>query len=337
MTKHEILHLLMQQGPETDPQIHETHISWVLLMGDFAYKIKKPVCLPFLDMRTLEKRKKLCMRELTVNQQLASEVYQGVIPIVQHGGDFWFGGTKGQVVDYAVKMKRMDTNRQLNQLLEAHEVSVEEAQNLGVYLAQMHVNAPISYRPLRIDHQLKAFQEIAEVLPIVQDQLGMKSAEIVIRATKMAEHFWMRLGDQLQDRLLSGYFRFIHGDLHSRNIFLFDQPVFFDAMEFNDEWRRLDVLDELAMLCVDFDFYEAEAQQHALIRSYLSIFPCLQEDEGLIFQYYKLYRANVRAKVSIIRARESDQLDALFQAHKYIELMDRYSKALLEERSPILT
>ena len=166
MTKHEILHLLMQQGPEMDPQIHETHISWVLLIGDFAYKIKKPVCLPFLDTRTLEQRRKLCMRELTVNQQMASDIYQGVIPIVQHGGDFWLGGTKGQLVDYAVKMKRLDTSRKLNQLLEADKVSVAEAGNLGAYLAQMHLNAPISYRPLRIDHQLKAFKTLQWLYPI---------------------------------------------------------------------------------------------------------------------------------------------------------------------------
>ncbi|MEL6133144.1 MAG: hypothetical protein AAFR59_07225 [Bacteroidota bacterium] len=335
MTKQEILHLLAQQSSEMEPILCETHISWVLLIGDFAYKIKKPVDLPFLDMRSLEKRKKLCLRELTVNQQLAGDIYECVIPVVAHGGNFWLGGTKGQVVDYAVKMKRLDSNRQLNLLLEQQNVSMEEARNLGTYLAQMHLNARVSYRPLDIHQQLQAFQEIGDIIPLVQDQLGTPFAEMIIQASQTAERFWMRIGDQLQERLIAGFFRYVHGDLHSRNVFLFERPVFFDAMEFNDEWRRLDVLDELAMLCVDFDFYEAKIQEDVLIRTYLSILPCLKESDGSIFQYYKLYRANIRAKVAIIRAQDGDLLEGLEQAQKYIELMKTYSQSLEQERSCI--
>src|SRR6056297_88309 len=129
-------------------------------------------------------------------------------------------------------------------------------------------------------------------------------------------------------RVISGYQRDCHGDLNASNIFLYDDPVIFDCIEFSSELRQIDVLNDIAFLCVDLDFYNREDLSKIFYEKYREYFGMEEnEDEFELFRYYKCYRANVRAKVTLINIQKhngSDNTRKLEDAKKYIDLMTNY-------------
>lgn len=137
----------------------------------------------------------------------------------------------------------------------------------------------------------------------------------------------------LEHRLKAGYFRDCHGDLHSRNIFLLPDPQPFDCIEFNDDYRHIDVLNEIAFLCMDLDAFGRHDLSELFFNSYNNLFPTAETKEDyLLFVYYKSYRSNIRAKVNSLRARsainEAQQLLALKEAERYLRLMNSYINEL---------
>jgi aminoglycoside phosphotransferase family enzyme len=137
----------------------------------------------------------------------------------------------------------------------------------------------------------------------------------------------------LANRLKAHYFRDCHGDLHSRNIFLLPAPQPFDCLEFNDDFRQIDVLNEVAFLCMDLDAFGRQDLSHSFIDYYNHLFPCINtKEDHRLFIFYKSYRANIRAKVNSLRARSAiepaDKLNALSEARKYLDMMDKYIKLL---------
>jgi hypothetical protein len=134
-------------------------------------------------------------------------------------------------------------------------------------------------------------------------------------------------------RLKAGFFRDCHGDLHSRNIFLLPDPQPFDCIEFNDEYRQIDVLNEVAFLCMDLDAFGRTDLADLFLDYYNTLFPTIRrEEERRLFIYYKSYRANIRAKVNSLRARSAGNDEgrrlSLVEVAKYLALMDRYMKEL---------
>lgn len=331
MTNDEIDRLIQQgKWPSAcaSPTLIETHISWVILCDDVVFKIKKPMQYPFLDFSTLERRKFFCEREVDLNRRLASEMYLGVVPIRYDSGRLCMGGPAGVVVDYAVQMKRMDSTKEMDVLLKQGKVAKLEIHNLASRIAEFHKNAPVIRNKDPFDIHDK-FNDLLTVRGYLRDQLGPGIAGVIDEAIHATNAFFDAHMQLLKRRVEEGFIRDGHGDLHSRNIFLYDEPVIFDCIEFNDDYRQTDVLNEVAFLCMDLDAFDRPDLSALFIESYNGLFPSMRNmEEEFLFRIFKAHRANVRAKVNALRAKSAgddiQRRQALAEAERYLQLMLLY-------------
>ena len=335
MTTAEINKLLSQgKFPETTLQrkLVETHISWVILCDRFVYKIKKPIKYSFLDFSTLELRKRFCARELELNQWFSDNIYLEVLPIYELQGDFSIGDNEGVLVDYALKMRKLDPEKQMDVLVAANKVSAADIKNLAECIVGFHNTTAIIDEKNVLD-LTGEFNDLGLEKKFLSQNLGPDYDNRIDRAIKTSDTFLEKNKSLLLDRLRFGFIRNCHGDLHTRNIFLLPEPQPFDCIEFNDEYREIDVLNEVAFLCMDLDALGRNDLSDLFIEEYNSLFPTIRAKlDYRLFVYYKSYRANVRAKVNSLRAKSatsnSDRTKALSEVKKYIDLMEGYLELL---------
>ncbi len=336
MIQEQINSLLLEgEFPEVsvERELIETHISWVFICHRFVYKIKKPIKYSFLDFSTLEKRKKYCQREIELNKRLTDGIYLDVVPITKLNGNYKIGGKVGTVIEYAVRMLKMDRTKQMDRLLVQNKVTKSDIRNLAKKIARFHKNTAIIQQKDVLELQEKFNDLEAEKEYLAAQPYGKKYATIIEYAIKTSNTFLEKNKALLAERLRAGFFRDCHGDLHSRNIFLLPSPQPFDCIEFNDDYRQIDVLNEVAFLCMDLDAFGEEDLSELFIEYYNQFFPSMKSSkERHLFVFYKAYRANVRAKVNSMRAKsagnENTRIKALFEADKYLRLMESYLKTL---------
>ncbi len=334
MTKEQITKLVSEgQFPgNARPDLIETHISWVLISDQFVYKIKKPMHYSFLDFSTPEKRKYYCEREVELNRRLTSNIYLDVVTIREAYGRFFMDVQTGETIDHAVKMKKMDRSRQMDVLLLNNKITQTDIRSLAKIIADFHKNTDIVYNTdiLRIRND---FSDLIEQNDYLREHLNSDCCTIIHQSIETSDVFINKHKDLLYGRLNAGFFRDCHGDLHCRNIFFLPDPKPFDCIEFNDDYRRIDVLNEVAFLCMDLEAFGNQEFSELFINTYNQIFPCMQgKQEHDLFIYYKGYRANIRAKVNSLRARsaayDADRRSALIETTKYLQLMNSYMKAI---------
>ncbi|MGB5360746.1 MAG: hypothetical protein WBN27_12460 [Eudoraea sp.] len=336
MIKEQINSLLLEGDfPEvsTERELIETHISWVFICHRFVYKIKKPIKYSFLDFSTLEKRKKYCKREIELNKRLTNGIYLDVVPINKLNDHYKIGGKVGTVIDYAVRMLKMDRTKQMDQLLVQKKVTKSDIQNLAKKIALFHESTTIIHQKDVLDIQEKFNDLEAEKKYLAAQSGGGKYLTIIDNAIKISNTFLEKNKELLTGRLRAGFFRDCHGDLHSRNIFLLPSPQPFDCIEFNDDYRQIDVLNEVAFLCMDLDAFGKKDLSELFLEYYNQFFSSMKSSkEHHLFVFYKAYRANVRAKVSSLRAKsavnEKERTKALSEVDKYLRLMESYLKTL---------
>ena len=309
-------------------ELVETHISWVILCDQYVYKIKKPIKYSFLDFSTVELRKHFCKRELELNQRFSADIYLEVLPIFNVGGNFTVGGNEGILMDYALKMRKLDPARQMDVLVSENKVSLFDIKNLAKCIAQFHENALRIHKKTVISVQEK-FNDLGAEKKFLAEHMGEAYAAIIDHAIAGSDAFLIKNRELLAERLGSGFFRDCHGDLHTRNIFLLPEPQPFDCIEFNDDYREIDVLNEVAFLCMDLDALGRKDLSDAFIEAYNSLFPVIRNsNERALFIYYKSYRANVRAKVNSLRAKSATddhtRTVALEEVNTYLRLMESY-------------
>lgn len=315
------------------PGFIETHISWILLCGDLVYKIKKPLLYSFLDFSTLEKRKYYCDREIVLNKRLTENIYLGVEPVREITGGFYIGNEEpGEIIDYAVRMRRVEGSRQMDLLLLDNKVTASDMQRLAKKIATFHTGAAIIYQKDLMDIQ-KKFTDLENEKDFLKESLDIQSVETISRVINISNAFMQKSSSLLAGRQKAGFFRDCHGDLHSRNIFLLPDPQPFDCIEFNDDYRQIDVLNEVAFLCMDLDAFNRKDLSDIFLNYYNQFFNSMKTVEDYhLFIYYKSYRANIRAKVNSLRARsatnESERKLCLSEAAKYLRLMDQYIKMI---------
>ena len=233
MIQEQINNLLIKgEFPEVsaERELIETHISWVFLCHRFVYKIKKPIKYSFLDFSTLEKRKKYCKREIELNKRLTDDIYLDVVPINRLNDRYIIGSNVGTVIDYAVRMLKMDRTKQMDQLLLQKKVTKSDILNLAKKIAVFHGNTVIIYQKEVLDIQEKFNDLEAEQEYLAAQSNGSIYATIIGSAIKTSDDFLQRNEDLLGSRLRAGFFRDCHGDLHSRNIFLLPSPQPFDLL-----------------------------------------------------------------------------------------------------------
>ena len=338
MTKVEIDRLVERgrfPGSQGPAELIETHISWVILAGDFAYKIKKPMHSSFLDFSTLARRKYYCEREIELNRRLTENIYLDVVAIQERSGSYsvGFGESVAQkkTIEYAVRMKKLGRNRRMDVLLLHNRVTGKDISNLAKKIAEFHKRTDVIYRRDCWDLHAK-FTDLAKEIPYLRENSGDEGEEratLVRRAVDFSHSFVERHQRLLAERMETGYFRDCHGDLHCRNIFLLPTPEPFDCIEFNDEYRHIDVLNEVAFLCMDLERLGRSDLSALFIADYNRLIPAIRfSAEQQLFGYYKAYRANIRAKVNVLRARsatdEWERDGFLTEAGGYLFLMDGY-------------
>jgi aminoglycoside phosphotransferase family enzyme len=330
MTKEQINNLLINgEFPEAKGlrELIETHISWVIVCDEFVYKIKKQVHYSFLDFSTLELRKHFCQREIELNKRLTDNVYVDVQPVYEWRGSYTVGGNEGTITDYAVRMNKIDREKQMDILLLQQKVNGHHIQQLAEKIAFFHKKTSIIYKKDFLDIKEK-FNDLETEKEFLVRQLGNKSSDSIKRAIEISNTFIFKNKELLEARLQAGFFRDCHGDLHSRNIFLLPAPTPFDCIEFNDDFRQIDVLNEVAFLCMDLDAFGRQDLSELFIEYYNNFFSAMKtKEDRSLFIYYKSYRANVRAKVNSLRAKSAaneEKTKALSAADKYLSLMESY-------------
>jgi aminoglycoside phosphotransferase family enzyme len=309
-------------------QIEETHISWVILTKKFAFKIKKPVKLSFLNFSTQKKRERYCYRELQLNQRF-SPIYLDVLPVCHHGDAWHIGKADGKTVDYAVRMKRMRLSKRMDRLLEKKVVNKSNIVSLVQVIASFHAKADVVNDSFHLGKAKAAFNDIQSIIRLSGSHLGKEYATIIKRSIAWSNAFLKNHATRIRERIAQGFYRDVHGDLHSGNIFLYKEPILFDCIEFNDAYRRIDVLNEIAFFCMDMEAYNQGKLARLFIREYQQQLPCFQTiEDKLLFVYYKCFRANVRAKVHALSAMQAHDVEG-HQHHvrawrNYVRLIGTY-------------
>ncbi len=295
--------------PVGDLRITETHVSWVVLTGDFAYKIKKPVSFAFLDATALARRRWLCEEEVRLNRRLAPELYLGVVPIRRAAGGLRVAAVgeahgAGEPVEYAVCMRQFDAREELPALLARNAVTVADVAALAARLAAFHrlaARAGAAGELRRSGEPREAvLGSLASLLAHLEPRRPPPEIGLVVD--------WIHdrlpaLGEAFRMREACGFVRECHGDLHARNIVRWRGALTpFDCMEFDPHLRWIDVMSDLAFLFMDLVAHERRDLAFALLSAYA-------EDTGdyggiRLLPFYAVYRAVVRAMVDGLSAEQ---------------------------------
>jgi aminoglycoside phosphotransferase family enzyme len=336
MTKQNIDQLIAQMGlPENAVSIEliETHISWVIVCDEFVYKIKKPIQYSFLDFSTLQKRKFYCERELELNKRLTANIYLDVLPVKYDSCKLSIGDGEGKIIDYAVRMRKLPPEKRMDKLLLANKVCATDIKSLAEKISSFHQQTNIIQSKQMAD--MKAlFNDLNTQKSFLKSHLFCSS--LIENAIEISDNFIEHNKTLFERRIQSGFVRDCHGDLHSRNIFLLTEPQPFDCIEFNDDFRQIDVLNEIAFLCMDLDAFGRKDLSGLFVENYNRLFTAMQtKEDRLLFIYYKAYRANIRTKVNSLRAVSTEnhieKSQAIDEVYKYLLLMNDYIQSVNED------
>lgn len=305
--------------PVSQIEVIETHISWILLTGDIAYKIKKPVNFGFLDFTSLADRKHYCYEELRLNQRLAPDIYQTVIAICGTPETPVLGG-EGEPFEYAVQMHQFDESLRLDRLLQKSALTKQHIDALSQQIADFHLAVPHASTDGPWGEPETIWQVVSDNFVHTGDNLETLDDWMQLQqlAYQISQQF-RSLTPKLIDRKQQGHIRECHGDLHLANTtLLHDQVRLFDCIEFNLEFRWIDTICDLAFLLMDLEANNQPGYAHRCLNRYLEL---TGDYDGVqLLNFYKGYRAMVRAKVAMIGA-EKD----FSSYHHYIKLALGYA------------
>jgi aminoglycoside phosphotransferase family enzyme/predicted kinase len=281
-------------------EVIETHISLVVLAGAFAYKIKKPVSLPFLDFSSLAARRHFCDEEFRLNQRTAPDIYLGVVPICGSVEAPRVGGV-GEPIEFAVKMRRFPQETLLDRLASAGTLDARTIEALALEVAQLHAVArragPGSEYGSPESVLRNAFENFRQVESL-HDAGTKASIPPELYGWTLDQHH--ALADLMALRKHEGFVREGHGDLHLGNIVLFEgRPAIFDCIEFSPQLRWLDVMSDVAFVMMDLLQHRRPELAWRFLDAYLGH---TGDYAGLaVLRFYLVYRAMVRAKIACIR------------------------------------
>lgn len=278
----------------------ETHISWVLLTGDYAYKIKKPLKLPFLDFSSLQLRLTACQDELRLNRRFAPDLYLEVVPITGSAEEPRVGGASAPF-EYAVKMRQFPPERQLDHLLTAGKLSPEDLAEFGRALSKLHAALPTAPGstdfgdPPQVHAPLR--DSLRDLLQGVPDETVQRELH---RISEWLDRQYQALVPILVSRKQAGRIHECHGDLHLANLVKTDRGIVpFDCIEFSAGLRWIDVISDTAFLVMDLVQRGHTDLAYTFLNAYLE---ASGDYEGVrVLHYYAVYRALVRAKIAMIR------------------------------------
>ncbi len=309
-------------------RIIETHISWIILTGTYAYKMKKPVDFGFLDFTDLSARKHFCEEELRLNQRMAPDLYLQVLPVTGTTEAPQIGG-QGEAIEYLLQMREFPQTQLMAEVQTRGELTDAHIDALAEQIGQFHLSIP----QVPADHALNSAEAIVapmrqnfeQIQPLLTEQADLQQLGAL---SDWTETSIARLQPLLEQRSQQGFIRECHGDLHLGNATIIEgKVVLFDCIEFNEPFRLIDIASDAAFLAMDLEDRGLKCQARRFINGWLertgdySSLPLLN--------LYKAYRALVRAKVSLFRLhQEQDAVQRrviLRQYRSYANLAESYS------------
>lgn len=309
----------------------QTHISNVFIGDEVVYKIKKPVNFGFLDFSTLEKRKYYCDKEVELNSRFSEDVYLGVYPVTFDGKNYSINGD-GKVVDYAVKMRRLPDEDLLKTRFKNDDVNPDDIKKIGEAIADFHKKSKGSKE---IDEfgsletiKFNTDENFQQTEGFVGDSISKQQFNDLKSWT---DGFYKEHKELFLQRIKNGKIRDCHGDLHMEHICLTDTIIIFDCIEFNDRFRYSDTLSDIAFLLMDLEFNDGWKLSEQLCKVYLT--HAGEKENDLIYaliNFYKIYRAYVRGKVTSFILKDSDvpddeKIKARDNAQRYFSLAHSYT------------
>ncbi|NJN88672.1 MAG: phosphotransferase, partial [Leptolyngbyaceae cyanobacterium SL_7_1] len=288
-------------APVASIQLVQTHISYVLLTGEYAYKVKKPLDFGFLNYTTLEKRRHFCEEELRLNQRGAPILYLAVVPITQAGTadhpHYQLNGT-GEVVEYAVQMRQFPQETLLSALFDRGELTESLMQELAKVVADFHQTA------ITTDY-IRSFGEVTQVRQAfdenyeqTQGYIGRAQTQQQFDETRAyTDRFFAEQKALFDRRMAAGWIRECHGDLHLRNIcYWHEEFLLFDCIEFNEPFRFVDVMFDIAYIIMDLEARQRPDLSTIFLNTYVEQ---TGDWEGLqVLPIYVSRQTYVRAKVT---------------------------------------
>jgi len=331
----ELLSTLQAEGEVT--QVVQTHISWVILTEKLAYKIKKPIKNNFLDYATLDHRRWCCEEELRLDQRFAPDLYLDVIPLTRNSRGVQIAGD-GDVVEYAVRMRRFPSQDVLQNRLRTGHVTRAQIREFAFHLADFHQSA----------ERASAESEFGQVEQVSRDALdnidalkGAVEATVLQRLKLWTQKQFELLRADLEQRRMAGWIRECHGDLHSGNIVWWHERfVPFDGIEFNAHFRWIDVVSDAAFLAMDLRALGHRQLAAIFVSSYLERtgdYSALR-----LLRWYMVYRALVRAKVAALSMQQQIPHSAAYAAtaddlRQHLQLADQLAHTEAENKTLWIT
>ena len=329
----EIIRAMQDPGfyphPVKAVKLEETHISRVLLTGDFVYKVKKPVNLGFLDFSSLEKRRHFCRLEVELNRRLTRGIYLGVVNITAENQRHYLDGP-GQTVEYAVKMKQLPAEASMARLLPAAKIDARAIEQLARVLSGFYstartgpeINAAGSWDTVKTNCE----ENFTQTEEFTGHLIDLRRYQIIRSVTRS---FLQRRKSLFERRLKENKIREGHGDLRTDHIyFTADGIQIIDCIEFNERFRCDDIASDLAFLAMDLDFQGHPEVAGALLEAYA--LHSGDRDVFILLDFYKCYRAFVRAKVGCLRIKQGklpqgERANLRRQTRRYLELAYQYA------------
>lgn len=308
----ELIQLLSR--PEAYPfgvdkiEVCQTHLSVVFLAGPFAYKVLKPVVLPFVDLGTLPKRRQVCDHEVRLNRRLAPDVYLGVVSVGQTESGIQM--ERGSGIEWAIKMDRLPGEATLEQLLQRDELSSELLGKLAGKLAAFHSAAESSERITSFGRTQIVAANLRDTQKDAQQQTGvLLDKDLLRRVSELTEDALHKLGPLIHARALRHVPCDTHGDLRLEHVYHLparapDGLVIIDCIAFNDLFRYADPVSDVAFLVMDLLFHGRRDLAESFGSAYLEA--ARDAEARPLLPFYSAYRACVRAKVEGMKAQESE-------------------------------
>lgn len=310
-------------------ELIQTHISYVILAGDFVYKFKKPVDFRFLNFTSLDRRKFYCEEELRLNRRLCPKIYLDTVAVCKGAGGFAWDRA-GQPVEYAVKMRRLAEDRMMGRVIARGELQQGDILRITDKLIPFYETADRSGR-------VRGYGDVGAVARTIQDNFREtrpfaggnvlpegRFNSIRRYATRFLEKEQLFVDRANEDKICEG-----HGDLHSGNICLEDEVAIFDCIEFNESLRCTDIAADLAFLAMDLDYHGLRSYRDIFIDSYIE----RSGDRGMkrMLAFYMCYRAYVRGKIGLLtsadnKVAEDVRTRAEESARRYFRLSEEYGE-----------
>ena len=306
----------------------QTHISVVFITDDTVYKVKKPVDFGFLDFSTLEKRKYYCGQEVVLNRRLSQGIYLDVLPIMYDGKNHSLKQDAGEVVEYAVKMRRIPDDKLMKSVFNRNELSNQHLEKIAGVMAEFHLNAATSDEIAAFGKPEQFKVNTDENFEQVEKYIGTTIPETEFRAiSSWTDVFYASNQDLFLKRIGEGRIRDCHGDLHMEHICFTENLSIIDCIEFNERFRYSDSVADIAFLLMDLEYHGGEKYSRILWETYKRA--AKEDDVDSLLTFYKVYRAFVRGKVTSFQLDDSaisDEIknEAVQTAGRYFKLAYSY-------------